>query len=98
MNSSSGTDTIIQFDAEKFIAIDNNRKTYTEMTFAQLSEMVNKAAEELGGKSEEMAAAVKMMNMEMNITKVVTSIEKCDVPASVFEIPANYKRLEPNTN
>jgi hypothetical protein len=61
-NSSSGSDTIIRFDAEKLITIDNKQKTYSEMTFKQLQEMLSKAGAALGGmNSEEMAAVKKMM-------------------------------------
>jgi len=37
---------------------------------------------------------IKMMGNEMKTTRVVTSIEKGTIPASVFEIPAGYKRVE----
>jgi hypothetical protein len=60
--SSSGNDTIIRFDAEKLITIDNKQKTYSEMTFKQLQELLSKAGAALGGmNSEEMAAVKKMM-------------------------------------
>ncbi len=187
MSKSDGSDNIIQFDAEKIIAIDNKKKTYTEMTFEQLQQMLNKAGAQLGAKSEEMESVmkmmgftdasvsvtkegpgetiagyttekylvklgpiemeimaspdfklpgayydvlkiqmppnpifdmnqlydemkkidgiplktvtnIKMMNMEIKSSKVVTSIEKGAVPASVFEIPSGYKRVEPQLN
>jgi hypothetical protein len=185
-NTSTGIDTIIQFDSEKIITIDNKKKTYTEMTFEQLSEMLDNAASQLNENSEEMAAAmkmmgigdtpisvskagpgetiagfptdkyiikgfmnmeimaspdlkipaayydvmkmrvpsmpmmdlkqlfeemkkidgiplktvmsIKMMNMEMKTTKEVTSIERGAIPASVFNVPADYKKVEPNLN
>jgi hypothetical protein len=34
---------------------------------------------------------MKMMNMEMKTTSVVTSVEKTPIPASVFQVPAGYK-------
>ena len=37
---------------------------------------------------------MKMMNMEMKTTKVVTSVEKGSIPASVFEVPAGYKLVQ----
>jgi hypothetical protein len=182
MNSSDGNDTIIRFNSEKFITIDNKNKTYSEMTFKQLQEMLDKVSAAMGNMQEmeavkkmmgmtmssitvtkagpgetiagyptdkyfvkgpiemEIWAApslkipaayydalklqmpsnplfdmkklydemktidgiplktiftIKMMNMEMKSTKVVTSIEKGAVPGSVFEIPAGYKRTEP---
>jgi hypothetical protein len=38
---------------------------------------------------------MKMMDMEIKTTKVVTSIEEGALPASVFEIPAGYKLVNP---
>jgi hypothetical protein len=37
---------------------------------------------------------MQMMGNEMKTTKVVTSIEKGTIPASIFEIPTGYKRVE----
>jgi hypothetical protein len=181
-NSSDGNDTIIRFDEEKFITIDNKKKTYSEMTFKQLQEMLDKASAAMG-KMENMEAlrkmmgtasasitvtkagpgetiagyptekyilkgpmemeiwaapslkipsayydalkfrmpsnpmfdmsklydemkkiegiplktvtTMKMMNMEMKTTKVVTSIEKGSLPGATFEVPAGYKLVTP---
>jgi hypothetical protein len=182
-SSSNGSDTIIRFDTEKFITIDNNKKTYSEMTFKQLQDMLSKASSALGEMSGEDMAQVRkmmgqtatsfsvtkvgagetiagyatekyllsgpmqieihsspslkvpaayydvmklqmpanplfdmrkmydelkkiegiplktvttmrMMGQEMKTTKVATSIEKGAIPASVFEVPAGYKRVE----
>jgi hypothetical protein len=38
---------------------------------------------------------MRMMGQEMKTTKVVTSIEKGAIPASVFEVPAGYKLVQP---
>jgi hypothetical protein len=38
---------------------------------------------------------MKMMNMEMKTTRIVTSVDKSTIPASTFEVPAGYK-LVPN--
>lgn len=181
-SSSDGNDSIIRFDTEKLISIDNKKKTYSELTFKQLQELLSQAQAELGGMSEEELAMVKkvmgqtatsfsvaklgpgeniagyatekyllkgpveveiwaapdlkippayydamqfqmppnpmfdmqkmysemkkiagiplktvttmkMMGKEMKTTRVVTSIEKGPIPASVFEIPAGYKRV-----
>lgn len=35
----------------------------------------------------------KMMNMQMQTTTVVTSLEKGPIPASTFEVPAGYKQV-----
>jgi hypothetical protein len=189
-NQSDGNDTIIQFDSQMIIAIDNNKKTYSEMTFAQLEQSLSKLGEQLGAQMgsnpEELKGVLKMMgitdtslsvtkvgpgetiagyatdkyvikgpvemaimaatdlkipaayydvlkmrmpsipmldlkkmfdemkkiegfplkmvqrmkvmNMEMESTKVVTSIEKGAIPESVFEIPEGYTRIEPQSN
>jgi hypothetical protein len=179
MTSSDGNDSIVQFDSEKFITINNKKKTYSEMTFKQLQENLSTAGKRMEADPETMAAmkkmmgsamdsfsvakegpgeqiagyatekyriqgpvemeiwaapslkipaayydvlkfqmpanpmfdmqklydemkkvegiplksvmVIKMMNMEMKTTKVVTSVEKGAVPASMFEIPAGYK-------
>jgi hypothetical protein len=178
MSSSDGHDSIIRFDSEKIISIDNKKKTYSEMTFKQLQESLNKMGDEIGADQKEslrkmmgqmatdftvakvgpgeniagyatekylvkgpmemeISAApslkipaayydimksmqsnpmfdtkklydemkkiegiplktvttIKMMNMEMKTTKVVTSIEKGSIPAAVFELPAGYTQV-----
>jgi hypothetical protein len=181
-SSSDGNDSIIRFDTEKVISIDNKRKTYTEITFKQLQEMLDKMAGEMKmepgameamkkmmgqtatsftvtkvGPGEEIAGyptdkylikgpmdmeiwaaaslkipaeyydvlrlrtpanpmfdmgkmfeemkkisgipmktvtTIRMMGNEMKTTKVVTSVEKGSIPASVFEVPAGYKLVE----
>ncbi len=183
VTSSDGNDTIVRFDAEKIILIDNKQKTYSEMTFKQLQEMVSQASAVLGQLSGEQAAAMKkmmggqmsapvslakqgpgetiagyatekyllqgpmemeihsasalkipsayydimkirmpanplfdmgkmieemkkingiplktvtimrMMGQEMKTTKVVTSVDKGSIPASIFEVPAGYKSV-----
>lgn len=187
MSKSDGTDTIIRFDTKTLVTIDNNKKTYTEMTFEQMQQMLSKVTAQLGQNSEQLEAAkkmmglsdtsvsvskagagetiagystekylvtmgpitmeimaapslkvpgayydvlkvqspanpifdmnqlydemkkiegmplktitsVKMMNMEMKTSKVVDSIEKGSVPASEFEIPAGYTRVEARLN
>jgi hypothetical protein len=180
--SSTGNDIIIRFDSEKIITIDNQKKTYTEMTFKQLQDMINSAGAQMGqnpqameqmrkmmgqgnaavtlnkeGPGENIAGyptqkylisgpmemeiwsapglkiptsyydimkmqmpsnpmfdmkalyeemkkidgmtlksvmTIKMMNMEMKTTRVVNSIEKGAIRASVFEVPAGYKLVQ----
>ncbi len=41
---------------------------------------------------------IEMMKMEIKNTKVVTSIEKGALPASIFEIPEGYTLVEPQLN
>ena len=182
-SSSDGNDSIMRFDTQKLISIDNNKKTYSEMTFQQLQDMLNKAGAAAGEMSDEDMAIMKkmmgqtatsfsiteagpgeniagyatkryllrgpmeveilaaselqlpaayydvmkfrmpstpmfdmrkmydemkkisgiplksvttfrMMGNEMKTTKVVQSIEKGPIPASVFEVPAGYKRVD----
>ncbi len=38
-------------------------------------------------------STMKMMNVEMKTTSVVTSVEKGTIPASTFEVPAGYKQV-----
>lgn len=185
-SSSDGNDTIIRFDAEKIINIDNKKRTYSEMTFKQLQEMMSKLGSEMSADKEQMEMMKKVMgqmatsysvtkqgpgeeiagyatekyliqgpmqmeiwaapslkiptayydvmklrippnpmfdmrklydemkkisgltlktvmtmkmtmgqmNMESKTTKIVTSVEKGSIPASVFEVPAGYKQVE----
>jgi len=68
--SSDGSDTIIRFDAEKIINIDNKNKTYSETTFKQLQESLNKLGAEMN--SEQMQQMRKMMgqmNAAFSLTK-----------------------------
>jgi hypothetical protein len=37
---------------------------------------------------------MKMMNMEMKTTTVVTKVEKAPIPASIFDVPAGYKQVQ----
>ncbi len=43
--SSKGVDSIILFNQEKFIMINHQKKTYTEMTFDEMEKMAKKAEE-----------------------------------------------------
>jgi hypothetical protein len=58
---SDGNDTIIQFDSGKIITIDNNKKTYSEMTVEQLQQMMDKATSGMAANKEQMDAMRKMM-------------------------------------
>jgi hypothetical protein len=60
-SSSDGNDTIIRFDAEKIITIDNKKKTYTEMTFKQLQDMLSMLGSGMGADREGMEQMKKMM-------------------------------------
>jgi hypothetical protein len=77
-SSSDGTDTILRLDEGKIISIDNNKKTYTEMTFQQLQQMADSLnaamTQDKQGSAEAMAAMKKMMG------------GGADVPISVSKI------------
>jgi hypothetical protein len=60
-SSSDGLDTIIRFDSEKIISIDNKKKTYSEMTFKQLQELISSMGTEMGANRQEMESLRKMM-------------------------------------
>jgi hypothetical protein len=59
--SSTGMDSIIRYDQEKLISIDNKKKTYTEMTFQQMQAMMDQAVAGMNADPETMAAMKKMM-------------------------------------
>jgi hypothetical protein len=59
--SSEGLDSIVRFDQGKIISIDNKKKTYSEITFQQLQEMMDKATAAMPQDAEAMAAMKKMM-------------------------------------
>ena len=50
------------------------------------------------GTSLKTVMTMKMMNMEMKTTTVVTSVEKTPIPASVFQVPAGYKLVASSFN
>src|SRR5712664_3705474 len=52
-SSSDGSDFIIRFDQNKMVFIDNKKKTYSEMTFDELQQTMDRAAEQLKGMNTE---------------------------------------------
>jgi hypothetical protein len=60
-SSADGQDSIIRFDQEKIVTIDHKKKTYSEITFKQLQEMLNKVSAGMPQDPEAMAAIKKMM-------------------------------------
>jgi hypothetical protein len=72
----------LYYDAMKIQAVKNPMfdmsKLYEEMKKIQ-------------GTPLKTVITMKMMNMEMKTTSVVTSVEKTPIPASVFQVPAGYK-------
>jgi hypothetical protein len=75
--SSTGQDTIILLTEGKIIHIDNNKKTYSEMTVQQLNEMLAKMS--AGQGKEENAKAMAAMREMMG--QVATSISVTKVSA-----------------
>jgi hypothetical protein len=68
-SSSDGSDSILRLDEGKLILIDNNKKTYSETTFQQLQDMMDKA---MGGQKELPPEVRKMMgatSSEVSVTK-----------------------------
>jgi hypothetical protein len=72
----------LYYDAMKLQAVKNPMfdmsKLYDEMKKIQ-------------GTPLKTVITMKMMNMEMKTTSVVTSVEKTPIPESVFQVPAGYK-------
>lgn len=64
-SSSDGNDSILRLDEGKMILIDNNKKTYSEITFQQLQEMMDKMSAAMGGNSEQQAQAMQAMRKMM---------------------------------
>jgi hypothetical protein len=60
-SSADGKDSIIRFDQEKIVTIDHKKKTYSEITFKQLQEILNKVNSGMPQDPEAMAAIKKMM-------------------------------------
>ncbi len=58
--NADGTDSIIRFDQGKIISVDNKKKTYSEVTFQQLQDEINKALSEAKMDPEQMAMIKKM--------------------------------------
>ncbi len=75
-SSSDGNDTIIRFDTGTMISIDHKKKTYTEMTMAELQAMLDKAAGAMQQMDGETAAAMRKMmgggngNISFSVAKV----------------------------
>jgi hypothetical protein len=59
--SADGKDFIMLFDQRKIITVDNNRKTYSEMTFEQMQQALDKALAGIAGNAQAMEAMKKMM-------------------------------------
>jgi len=60
-SSPEGQDSIIRFDQEKIVTVDNKKKTYSEITFKQLQEMMEKVSSAMPQDAEAMAAMKKIM-------------------------------------
>jgi hypothetical protein len=60
-SSADGQDSIVRFDQEKIVTVDHKKKTYSEITFKQLQEILNKVTSGMPQDPEAMAAIKKMM-------------------------------------
>jgi hypothetical protein len=60
-SSADGQDSIVRFDQEKIISIDNKKKTYSEITFQQLQDMMSKVGAAMPKDPEAVAAMQKIM-------------------------------------
>ena len=60
-SSSDGSDFIIRFDQSKMVFIDNKKKTYSEMTFDELQQTMDRAAEQLKGMNTEQLEAMRKL-------------------------------------
>jgi hypothetical protein len=56
-----GRDSIIHFDAQKIVTVDNGKKTYSEMTFKELEEMAARVGAEMEKNREQLETMKKMM-------------------------------------
>jgi hypothetical protein len=61
MSSSDGKEHIIRFDLEKIVSVDHKAKTYTEMTFPQMQETLNKVGASGGANQQQLEAMRKIM-------------------------------------
>lgn len=68
--SPDGNDFIIRYDQQKTITIDHKKKTYSEMTFAQMQEMMDKAMSEMGKDKESIEALRQIMGQSMGQVSV----------------------------
>lgn len=71
-SSSDGSDTILRLDENRMVIVDNNKKTYSELTFQQLQAMLDEAG--AAGENvppEAMAAMQKMMGGATTDVRVV---------------------------
>jgi hypothetical protein len=72
-SSSDGNDSIIRLDEGKMITVDNNKKTYSEVTFQELQAMMDQGGAAVQNMPPEAAAAMQKMmggaNTPMSVTK-----------------------------
>ncbi|MBP1595503.1 MAG: hypothetical protein H6Q05_880 [Acidobacteria bacterium] len=63
--TAEGQDTIMRLDDGKIISVDNKKRTYSEMTFAEMQKAVDEASAAMAGNEEAMEAVKKMMGGAM---------------------------------
>jgi len=72
-SSGESYDTIIRFSEGKMITIDHKKKTYTELSFQELQNKMDKMGEEMGKNKEQMEAMQKIMGQtagQASVTKL----------------------------
>ena len=70
-SSADGNDVIMRFDQQKMVFIDNKKKTYSEMTFDELQQTMDKMGGQLKGMDpQQLEAMRKMMGQTMGDVKV----------------------------
>jgi hypothetical protein len=75
-SSSDGKDTILRLDQSKMISVDNSKKTYVEITFEQMQQLMDKLGGGAQGRAEQQQALEAMRKMmgatmaEISVTKV----------------------------
>jgi hypothetical protein len=70
-SSADGNDFIMRFDQQKMVYIDNKKKTYSEMTFDELQQMMDKVGEQMKGMDpQQLEAMRKMMGQTLGDVKV----------------------------
>jgi hypothetical protein len=72
-SSSDGNDTIIRLDEGKMVMVDNNKKTYSEVTFQEMQAVMDQAGAAAQNLPPEAAAAMQKMmggaNTPVSVTK-----------------------------
>src|SRR5262249_29545743 len=70
-STADSNDFVMRFDQQKMVVIDNKKKTYSEMTFEELQQMMDKVGEQMKGMDpQQLEAMRKMMGQTTGDVKV----------------------------